>query len=203
MSDLRPVPAARSLPASRVAAAGLVAAVAVALALPAGAGCSGRPGYDALDFWLGTWTVRVGERTVGTNEIAAILDGCAVEERWTDAAGGEGRSLFWRDPGSGDWKQVWVTGEAWRIGGTKVKERVAADGAPAGSVRFRGSYPGPSGGAILDRTTLTPLDGGRVRQTIERSTDGGATWTTGFDAIYEPRAADDQAASSPSPVPSP
>jgi hypothetical protein len=37
---------------------------------------------------------------------------------------------------------------------------------------------------VLDRTTLTPLADGRVRQVIERSSDGGTTWTTGFDAMY-------------------
>jgi len=41
--------------------------------------------------------------------------------------------------------------------------------------------------ATLHRTTLTPLDGGHVRQLIEESTDDGATWAVEFDAIYVPR----------------
>jgi hypothetical protein len=37
---------------------------------------------------------------------------------------------------------------------------------------------------VLDRTTLTPLSDGRVRQVIEISRDHGTTWQTGFDAYY-------------------
>jgi hypothetical protein len=37
---------------------------------------------------------------------------------------------------------------------------------------------------LLDRTTLAPLPGGRVRQTIEISRDGGQAWTPAFDAFY-------------------
>jgi hypothetical protein len=41
---------------------------------------------------------------------------------------------------------------------------------------------------MLDRTTLTPLGNGRVRQVIETSRDGGKTWRVGFDAVYVPQA---------------
>jgi hypothetical protein len=37
--------------------------------------------------------------------------------------------------------------------------------------------------------SLTPLPGGTVRQVIEESRDGGATWQVGFDAVYRPVAA--------------
>jgi hypothetical protein len=36
----------------------------------------------------------------------------------------------------------------------------------------------------MDRTTLTPLAGGRVHQVIEISRDGGKNWETVFDAEY-------------------
>ena len=65
-----------------------------------------------------------------------------------------------------------------------VKEKAQVDGAPAGSVRFQGVIPLKGGGRLFDRTTLTPLPDGRVRQVIEQSHDGGVTWQTGFDAYY-------------------
>lgn len=51
-------------------------------------------------------------------------------------------------------------------------------------VRFQGELPREDGSLVLDRTTLSPLPDGRVRQVIETSTDGGRTWEVGFDAYY-------------------
>ena len=57
---------------------------------------------------------------------------------------------------------------------------------PDGAVRFQGTVVAADGTEYLDRTTLTPLDGGRVRQHIEVSADDGASWRTSFDAVYRP-----------------
>ncbi len=77
------------------------------------------------------------------------------------------------------WKQVWVTD----AGYAKEKELVSA-ALPDGAVRFQGEVATRSGGTVLDRTTLTPLPDGRVRQVIEISRDHGATWQPNFDAYY-------------------
>jgi hypothetical protein len=53
-----------------------------------------------------------------------------------------------------------------------------------GGVRFQGEISKPDGTSYLDRTTLTPLTGDRVRQVIEISRDGGKTWQVTFDAEY-------------------
>lgn len=143
--------------------------------------CSEDPGFHQLDFWLGEWRVLEGDREVGTNSIRPILEGCAVREEWTSARGGHGESLFFYQPATGVWKQVWVTDGARGRGGVKEKALVAtlADG----SLRFQGEIPLADGGGYLDRTTLTPLAGGRVGQRIEVSSDGVA-WRTVFDATY-------------------
>src|SRR5262249_50029810 len=127
-------------------------------------GCSG-PEYRALDFWLGQWEVRNADGSVGgTNDITPILGGCAVREAWTDVAGHRGESVFFYDRALTRWKQVWVTTEGtW-------KEKTQVD-APAGALRFQGHVPRPRGGVVLDRTTLTALPDGRVRQRIEVSRD--------------------------------
>jgi hypothetical protein len=39
---------------------------------------------------------------------------------------------------------------------------------------------------VSDRTTLTGFGDGTVAQLIEQSHDGGVTWETSFDAVYEP-----------------
>jgi len=165
----------------RIAAA-LVASLAGAAPLTAqGAACADRPEYHLLDFWIGTWDVFAGERQVGTNRIERALGGCAIFEHWTDAAGREGKSLFYVAPGRG-WQQVWVTATPGAI-----KEKAIVPGAPEGSVRFQGEVTTSTGAQVLDRTTLTPLDGGAVRQLIEVSSDGGVSWRPTFDAVYRPR----------------
>jgi len=143
--------------------------------------CADRPEFTWLDFWVGEWRVLTGGQQIGTNRIRKILDGCAVTEEWTDARGGAGFSLFYVSPDAGGWRQVWVTNTALGPGG--VKEKRLAARLRDGGVRFEGRIRSGEH-VVLDRTTLRPLEDGRVRQTIERSSDGGTSWTTGFEAIY-------------------
>lgn len=145
--------------------------------------CSDDPAFAALDFWVGEWTVWVDGQRVGTNLIRKVQGGCAIEEHWTDIEGGTGQSLFYYLPVPGEWRQVWVTPAATVPGGLKEKQQVEA---PADSVRFQGTIARPDAAPYLDRTTLTPLAGGTVRQHIEVSMDGGASWRTTFDAEYRP-----------------
>jgi hypothetical protein len=144
--------------------------------------CEGE-GFHRLDFWQGEWVVTSGGQEVGTNRIIAVLGGCAIEEHWTASGGDEGQSLFYYLSALDEWRQVWVTEHATRPGGVKEKREV--ERFPDGGLRFQGEIPLESGRSYLDRTTLTPLDGDRVRQVIEISRDGGVTWRTTFDAIYE------------------
>ena len=53
-------------------------------------------------------------------------------------------------------------------------------------MRFQGEIALPSGNTCFDRTTLTPLEEGKVRQVIEVSRDGGQKWRVTFDAVYVP-----------------
>ena len=55
---------------------------------------------------------------------------------------------------------------------------------PDGSRVFQGKYPYKES-QISDRTILTPLPDGSVRQTIQYSFDEGKSWTTGFVGIYQ------------------
>lgn len=143
--------------------------------------CTDLEEYGQLDFWLAEWNVYAGDELAGTNRIEKTLSGCAVLEHWKGAAGGEGKSLFFVN-GDGIWKQVWVTEWATQPGGVKEKTWQAMD--DPSQVRFQGRIPLPDGGSYLDRTTLTKLPSGEVRQLIEFSRDEGTTWRAGFDATY-------------------
>jgi len=144
--------------------------------------CAGNPAYQLLDFWLGKWDVYAGDALDGHDVITRMLNGCAVTEEWTDANGTKGFSLFYYLPMQQEWHQVWVTDYAAQSGGVKEKKLVAR--LDDGGVRFQGTIIGPRGNPYLDRTTLTPLPGGEVRQVIEYSRDGGATWNVVYDAVY-------------------
>jgi hypothetical protein len=154
---------------------------AVALGATSGS-CTADSVYAALDFWVGDWTVTEKGRAAGTNRITKALDGCALVEDWTAADGGKGMSLFFYQPAAAQWRQVWVTGRASAPGGVKEKRLVARY--PGGAVRFEGEIPLRDGRRYLDRTTLTPLALDSVRQLIEISENGGASWRPAFDAIY-------------------
>jgi hypothetical protein len=159
---------------SRLAA---VAAAAEGSAKPPS--CREDAAYAKLDFWLGQWEVfdAKGARD-GDNRIEKALGGCAILEHWRAAAdGSEGQSLFYYRRAEKRWKQVWVTDS----GG--VKEKAEVLDFPGPGLRFQGEIPLPSGGTILDRTTLTLLTDGRVRQVIEQSRDGGKSWS-GWEGIY-------------------
>lgn len=144
--------------------------------------CEDIEGFHALDFWVGSWEVYVGDRRVGSNRIEKILNGCAIQESWSSADGGVGRSLFYYQHLTDTWKQVWVTGRATLTAGVKEKTMVARS---AAEVRFEGLVPVPGGDPVLDRTTLTRLPDGTVRQVIEVDLpDEG--WRTMFDAVYRP-----------------
>ena len=145
-------------------------------------GCDA-PVYRQLDFWVGTWDVRLDGRdnVVGTNIIEKTLDGCAIFEHWTDVRGSSGKSLFYYHRADQVWKQVWVTD----LG--RVKEKRMLPESTSAVVVFQGELRLDDGTRLLDRTTLTDLGDGRVRQRIAQSADGGATWNGGFDAIYTPR----------------
>ncbi len=143
--------------------------------------CQSNSDYHKLDFWVGTWDVYDNHDGIlnGTDVVDKIVGGCAIVENWKEADGsGEGKSLFYYHPARKQWKQVWVTDAG------PIKEKVLIGEMEDGGVRFQGEIPQPDGKSHLDRTTLTPLPGGRVHQVIEISRTAGKTWETVFDAEY-------------------
>ncbi len=141
--------------------------------------------YALLDFWIGDWVVRSAEgEHLGDDAVRRLLGGAAIEERWIGASGDVGIRLFYCDVADRTWRQVWVTGYA------NAKEKRLVEATADGGVAFQGRVRLRRGGEMLDRTTLVPLADGTVRQVIATSSDEGATWSTGFDAIYVRRSDD-------------
>jgi dienelactone hydrolase len=142
--------------------------------------CDG-PEYRQFDFWVGEWDLRPANQPEGpttTNVITKEDDGCVIRERWN---GGKmtGQSVNIYDRSRGKWHQTWVdsTGGLHEYWGTRRSD---------GAMAFEGELPPrQSGGArIPTRMTFFELGEDKLRQLSEQSTDGGKTWTVGYDFIY-------------------
>lgn len=152
-------------------------------ASPASGPCEADPAFHKLDFWVGRWVVfdsHDGSRA-GSSVLTKVLRGCAVAVDWHEADGfGEIEELFYYEKARKLWKQVWISDAG------PAKERNWIEDLPDGSIRFLGTVYQLDGGSHLDRSTVTPLPGGRVHQFIEISRDEGKTWLPTFDGEYRP-----------------
>ena len=152
--------------------------LSIAAAAQAPAPCLEDERYSQLDFWVGEWRVFDAQgNEVGTNKVEKILEGCLVQETWSSAGSGSGRSMNFFDPAIGRWRQTWVDQQ----GGV-----VRYEGAHQGGVmQFLGESIGADGSRVVARAVLEPLADGRLRHFIEHSHDAGETWTTYFNGTYQ------------------
>lgn len=147
---------------------------------PGSRGCSA-DGYRQFDFWVGKWDVFNPSGLAGTSVIDSELGGCAIEENWTGALGGGGKSLNTYDASTGTWSQLWVS-EGGCPFGTVLIEGTFADG----SLTMRGTREQPQGFlsgppcappptvAVFKRTDFfrwTPLPDGTVIQQVAGAND--------------------------------
>lgn len=135
-------------------------------------------GADALDFWLGSWTVSWAGGGHGTNTIRRILDDRVIEESFdgTDAESSlKGRSLSVRDAADGRWRQTWVdsTGAHLDFVGVDVDGRIGFQ---------RQSILG--GVAVLQRMVWLDVTTDAVRWQWQRSRDGGESWELVWEIDY-------------------
>jgi len=139
-------------------------------------GCNRGPGARAFDFWVGSWIVQTPEgKRVGQSQISHGLEGCALVERFR-GADGEGTSLSTYSSGSRRWEMLFAN-----TSGLVVHQQ----GVPvAGGLRFTGTGIRTDGTRQGMRTTFTALADSGVRQVLELSDDGGASWHEVGVAIY-------------------
>jgi hypothetical protein len=108
--------------------------------VPPGQACKAAA-YHEFDFWVGNWDVRgPAGGLAGTNVVKSRLGGCVVEENWTSAGVGFGRSLNFYDAAAGTWSQMWV----------------ASNGCPNGVIIIEGTF---ANGAMTMRGTKVQPEG--------------------------------------------
>ena len=135
--------------------------------------------HHQFDFWLGRFEVRdPSGKIVGHNRIERAHGGCALIENWTGAGGVTGTSINIYDRDHHRWHQTWVdsSGGLLQLDGSRSDSAMSLSGTAFDADAVNR--------VALQRITWTPLEGGRVRQLWESSTDGGGSWSVVFDGLY-------------------
>ena len=145
--------------------------------------CVNSPDAHKFDFWVGEWNVvNVAGQPAGTSSVQKILSDCVVFENWTAAGGNQGKSLNGFNRALGKWQQFWMD-QFGNVTEYRDSEWVGE------SLRFIAIPFTRQGQTVHTRMTFTPIDQNTVRQHGETSTDGGKTWTTGYDLTYRRKVA--------------
>lgn len=140
--------------------------------------CLNNPQARRFDFWVGEWEVTPANAAtvVGHSVIQVVADGCALLENWTAANGSQGKSLNVYNQSLGHWQQFWVGG-----GGDVTEFR---DSEWHGDTLVFLAHSTGSRGPGLQRLSFSRIDARTVRQLGENSSDGGKTWSIGYDFRY-------------------
>ena len=149
------------------------------------------PAYRQFDFWLGNWDVfDVASPTVivAHVRVVPILEGCVLHEFYEGADGHQGQSFSIFDASRQVWHQSWVTNNGQLL--------VIEGGMQAGSMILGGADRTPDGKERRVRGTWKCVHEG-VRESAQRSTDGGLTWEPWFDLLFHPHPGDSHMAGAP------
>jgi hypothetical protein len=168
--------ARRALVASAFTVALMLATVS-ASRQTAQAPCS-EPEYHQFDFLLGDWNAYdVGRPTLkARNSVTRMLDGCAVREVYRRLDGYVGESISIYDVARRTWHQSWATNRG---------ELLLLDGGMTSGAMVLIAHEAPVNGlAPLLRGVWRQQRDGSVRETADRSTDGGAHWAPVFDIEF-------------------
>lgn len=135
-------------------------------------------GPEALDFWIGEWTVSWAGGGHGTNTIRRILDARVIEETFDGADADStllGRSLSVKDAADDRWRQTWVdsSGSYLDLVGVEVDGRIAFQ---------REAVVG--GVAVVQRMVWLDVTPDAFRWQWQRSSDGGAVWDVAWEIDY-------------------
>lgn len=136
--------------------------------------------HHQFDFFAGDWdTYDLGDtvHVTARNRVTPMVGGCALREVYEQRDGLVGESFSTYDAARGVWHQSWVTnrGSLLLMDGHLEHGRMVLTGADRPA----------HGAASTLRVVWTPI-APAVRETCERSTDGGHTWTPVFDIIFRP-----------------
>jgi len=168
---------------------GIAAVLAAATARPEARRAAARPApaaactsapYRQFDFFVGNWDVYdTGNPStiVGHDRVTKILGGCVLQELYAQNDGLRGESFSLFDASHGAWHQSWVTNRGQLL--------LLDGGLENGRMVLTGTERAADGASSLLRGIWRRVGTG-VRESAERSTDGGRTWKPVFDVEFRP-----------------
>lgn len=140
--------------------------------------CAANVQSRELYYWLGDWVVSYSGAPHGSaSEIHLALDKCLFVESWQDGKGHEGENFIAFSSDDQSWRGLFAD--------NRGRLHIFLEGKVAGgSAEFLGPGHGPSGESVLNRLKVIRVNPDKLRQTWEKSTDGGLTWTGEFALDY-------------------
>jgi hypothetical protein len=138
------------------------------------------PEFRQFDFFAGDWdTYDMGDssKAVARNRVTSVLGGCALREVYRQGDGLLGESLSLYDASRRRWHQSWFTNR----GGLLL-----LDGGLEGDRMVLTGEDKAADGTTSSLRAIWRRQGTAVRETAERSTDGGTTWAPVFDIVFRP-----------------
>ncbi|MGA9343405.1 MAG: nuclear transport factor 2 family protein [Rhodanobacteraceae bacterium] len=136
--------------------------------------------YRQFDFFVGDWDafeIGAPAEIIARNQVSSILGGCTVLEDYRQSDGVHGESFSIYDASRESWHQTWVTSR-----GTLL---LLDGGVRNGDMVLTGTEQATHGTSSLLRG-VWHRDGASVRETAQRSRDGGKTWKPVFDIEFRP-----------------
>jgi hypothetical protein len=136
--------------------------------------------YRQFDFFVGDWDAYdfgVPDSAIARNIVTPMLGGCAIREVYVQRDGMTGESFSTFDAGRHMWHQSWVTNHGAVL--------LLDGGLQDGRMILTATEHDRKGDSSLLRGTWIPQRGS-VRETAQRSRDGGATWEPVFDIVFRP-----------------
>jgi len=139
--------------------------------------------YHQFDFFEGDWDAYdfgIPDSVIAHNTVTPMLGGCAVREVYVQRDGMQGESFSAFDASRHRWHQSWVTNH-----GSMLLLDGRLDG---GRMVLTATEWDKKGDSSLVRGIWIPQRGS-VRETAQRSKDGGKTWEPLFDIVFRPHKA--------------
>ena len=139
--------------------------------------------HAQFDFWVGNWEVfnENGDK-IGENLVEKLEDNCILNENWTGAKGGTGKSYNYYDPSDETWNQLWISnsGNILKLKGSAAKDKMT----------LKSELKKGKKGEYYNQITWTKNEDGSVTQDWEVYDSQGNLLNEAFKGIYRKKTSD-------------
>ena len=137
------------------------------------------PESAQFDFWVGDWELVWNDTSKGTNSVRRILDGCGIQENFSDAVSNfNGMSWSMYNPKTANWQQTWIDNQGGYIvlTGKFDKGEMILATKPVADLQ---------GKMTLSRMVFYNIKAGSFDWNWENSIDNGSTWKLNWKIHYQ------------------